>query len=407
MDVQEKIYRKLFYLIYFMSFIAFALLAIYKMPAKVEPLYIALVFDFVFSIVYILMKYLMPEGDITLFLISTFLAEIGLIIIYRLQPDLAIKQIVWVASGMLLYIITAYLYRFTDRINRYYLIYIVLGIALLVVTLAFGKEVGGSTNWLSIDGITFQPSEFVKLLYILFMANFLMKKGEDKKVWYALGITLLLVLLLMLQKDLGSALIFYLTGLIMVYVATSNLIYTGLGLVALGAGGVMSFYIFEHVRIRIYAWLNPWIDVPGKGYQIVQSLLAISSGGYLGTGLGLGHPELIPAVYTDFIFSAISEEMGFLGAAALIFMYFLILYRGIRISLRCEDPVDKLVAVGLTAMFSIQVFTIIGGVIKFIPLTGVTLPFISYGGSSIIMSFILLGILKSISERIGDDVEHQ
>ncbi|SHF36315.1 cell division protein FtsW, lipid II flippase [Caldanaerobius fijiensis DSM 17918] len=407
MDVQEKIYRKLFYLIYFMSFIAFALLAIYKMPAKVEPLYIALVFDFVFSIVYILMKYLMPEGDITLFLISTFLAEIGLIIIYRLQPDLAIKQIVWVTSGMLLYIITAYLYRFTDRINRYYSIYIVLGIALLVVTLVFGKEVGGSTNWLSIDGITFQPSEFVKLLYILFMANFLMKKGEDKKVLYAFGITLSLVLLLMLQKDLGSALIFYLTGLIMVYVATSNLIYTGLGLAALGAGGVMSFYIFEHVRIRIYAWLNPWIDVPGKGYQIVQSLLAISSGGYLGTGLGLGHPELIPAVYTDFIFSAISEEMGFLGAAALIFMYFLILYRGIRISLRCEDPVDKLVAVGLTAMFSIQVFTIIGGVIKFIPLTGVTLPFISYGGSSIVMSFILLGILKSISERIGDDVEHQ
>ncbi|WP_026486108.1 FtsW/RodA/SpoVE family cell cycle protein [Caldanaerobius polysaccharolyticus] len=407
MEIQERVYRRLFYLIYIMSFIAFSLLSIYKIPVRTEPLYIALIFDFVFSMVYILIKYLMPEGDVVLFLISAFLSEIGLIIIYRLQPNLAIKQIVWVASGMLLFIITAYLYRFTDKVNRYYFGYIVAGFAMLIVTLVFGKEVGGSTNWLSIGRVTFQPSEFVKLLYVLFMSNFLAEKKGKRQVLFAFGITLLLVLFLMLQKDLGSALIFFLTGLVMVYVATSNWLYAAIGFMALGIGGLMSFYIFDHVRIRIDAWLNPWIDVPGKGYQIVQSLLAISSGGYLGTGLGLGHPELIPAVYTDFIFSAICEEMGFLGAAAIIIMYFLILYRGMRISLRCEDIVDKLVTVGLTAMFSIQVFTIIGGVIKFIPLTGVTLPFISYGGSSIVMSFILLGILKSVSERIGDSIEHQ
>lgn len=402
MDISDRIYRKLFYLVYIMSLIAFSLLAIYKMPVKTEPINIALVFDFVFSVVYILMKYLMPDGDIVIFLLSAFLSEIGLIMIYRLEPNLALKQIVWVALGMFAYIITAYLYRFTAYLNRHYYIYILIGLLLLLMTQILGTEIGGSTNWIIISGMSFQPSEFVKILYVMFLANILVNKRNKKGFTISFITTLIIVFLLMLQKDLGSAFIFYMTGLFIIYIATSNILYTLIGFLTLGIGGVVSFYLFSHVRVRIDAWLNPWIDVPGKGYQIVQSLMAIASGGYFGSGLGLGHPELIPAVYTDFIFSAISEELGFLGAAAIILMYFMILYRGMRVALKCQDDVDKIVAVGLTVMFGIQVFTIIGGVIKLIPLTGVTLPFVSYGGSSIIMSFMLLGILKSISERSGD-----
>jgi cell division protein FtsW (lipid II flippase) len=168
-------------------------------------------------------------------------------------------------------------------------------------------------------------------------------------------------------------------------------------------GGILAYFLFWHVRVRIEAWLNPWMDVPGKTYQIVQSLFAIAAGGFFGTGLFMGHPEYIPVVASDFIFSAICEEFGILGGIAIILVYFVIMYRGIKVALEARDEFGALMAAGLISMFSLQVFTIIGGVIKFIPLTGVTLPFVSYGGSSMVMSFFTLGMLNGIS--VGEEEE--
>jgi len=199
--------------------------------------------------------------------------------------------------------------------------------------------------------------------------------------------------------------LFYLTTTFMIFAATSSLLYTTASVAFLGFGGGISYFLFNHVRVRIQAWLNPWMDVPGKTYQIAQSLFAIGAGGFFGTGLGMGHPEYIPVVASDFIFSAISEEFGMLGSVAIILVYFVIMYRGIKVALDAKDDFGALIAVGLTSMFSLQVFTIIGGVIKFIPLTGVTLPFVSYGGSSMVMSFITLGMLNGIAVREDEDVE--
>ena len=210
--------------------------------------------------------------------------------------------------------------------------------------------------------------------------------------------------LLAAARDLGGAMLFYLATLTIVFAATSRWDLTIFGFIGAGIASILGYYFFGHVRVRAEAWLNPWQDVPGKGYQIVQSLFAMAEGGFFGTGLGLGRPDYIPAVTTDFIFSAFFEEFGFLGAVAIIIVYFLLVYRGLRIALATENSFLSLSALSITTFLGFQIFTIIGGVIKLIPLTGVTLPFMSYGGSSMVMSFISLGILNGIWMRaVGDE----
>ncbi|WDC85811.1 FtsW/RodA/SpoVE family cell cycle protein [Caloramator sp. mosi_1] len=203
---------------------------------------------------------------------------------------------------------------------------------------------------------------------------------------------------LVLEKDLGAALIFFGIYIVMLYISTSKLGYVGLGLLGFGLGGVISYFLFNHVRIRVEIWLNPWKYKLDKGYQICQSLFAIASGGLFGRGLGLGYPYLIPLAINDFIFSAIAEELGLIGASAIIILYFLLVYRGLRTAIYSKDYFSQLVAVGISSLLAFQVFVVIGGVTKMIPMTGITLPFVSYGGSSMLLNFISLGVLYKISE---------
>jgi len=209
------------------------------------------------------------------------------------------------------------------------------------------------------------------------------------------------LVLLIFQRDLGTALIFFGTFLAMIYIATGRWSYIVSGALLFGFGASICYFLFRHVRVRVAIWLNPWVDIDGKGYQIVQSLFAVGSGGIYGTGLGLGQPTLIPAVHTDFVFSAWSEEMGLLGAVALLAIYVLIIYRGFRIALTANTGFGLLLASGLTSLLAIQTLVIVGGVIKLLPLTGVTLPFVSYGGSSLVSSYIMLGLLTKISVKDG------
>ncbi|ADL68190.1 FtsW/RodA/SpoVE family cell cycle protein [Thermoanaerobacterium thermosaccharolyticum] len=394
--------------IFLIFVIAFMLLFIYHKPKGFDTIYFTLAFLPLIYIVYYLHVRLFPMGEIQLIILSSFLAEMGLIMIYRVAPDLILKQIAWIFIGFILYFVSSYACKYYDffyKVKYGNYVYLAISFILLFSTFVLGKEIGGSKNWLTFGSISVQPSEIVKIIYIIFLARYLKDNKTAKDIIKVGAITIVIVGILVIEKDLGTALLFYLTTTFMIFAATSSLLYTAASVAFLGFGGVISYFLFNHVRVRIQAWLNPWMDVPGKTYQIAQSLFAIGAGGFFGTGLGMGHPEYIPVVASDFIFSAISEEFGMLGSVAIILVYFVIMYRGIKVALDAKDDFGALIAVGLTSMFSLQVFTIIGGVIKFIPLTGVTLPFVSYGGSSMVMSFITLGMLNGIAVREDEDVE--
>lgn len=233
---------------------------------------------------------------------------------------------------------------------------------------------------------------------ILYLSSALSKEVDKRDVIEVASFSFLAILILVLEKDLGAALIFFGIFMVMLYVATSNVKYVLSGIALFFTGGFFSYFIFNHVRVRVEIWLNPWKYKFNKGYQLCQSLFAIASGGLFGRGLGLGYPYLIPLALNDFIFSAISEEFGLIGASAVIILYFLLVYRGLRSALYAKYVFSQLVAVGLSSMMAFQVLVVIGGVTKMIPMTGITLPFVSYGGTSMLLNFISLGVLYKISE---------
>jgi len=208
----------------------------------------------------------------------------------------------------------------------------------------------------------------------------------------------LAMLMFVAQRDLGSALLYFGITVIMTYMASGRLSYVVIGAFLFFVGSVACYKLYPHVAVRVDIWLDPWVDPSGKAYQIVQSLFALGTGGILGSGLTYGYPTMIPEVHTDFIFAAIGEEMGFMGSAAVLFLYMILVYRAFRVALKAVEPFRVLVAAGLAVFLALQVFLIVGGVTKFFPLTGITLPWISYGGSSMVSNFIVLGMLYAISE---------
>jgi cell division protein FtsW (lipid II flippase) len=391
----EAIYNKTLSATALIGFIAFLLLSFKTTPFSPIPIYGAIAFAAIMFTGYFLTNYLLYGQDPALYILACFITELGLVMLYRINPAVFLKQINWFALGVLAFILSSIVIKYWVKLQINPLYFFAITIILLTIPLVFGVEKGGSRSWIQLAGYSFQPSELAKITFVLFLAGRL-KDGRIDKVLWLTGEVLAAVGLLALARDLGGAMLFYLTALALVFAATSRWDLTAAGLAVSGVAAVLGYYLFGHVRVRVEAWLNPWQDVPGRGYQIVQSLFAIAQGGFFGTGLGLGHPEYIPAVTTDFIFSGFSEEFGFLGAAALIIVYFLLVYRGIKISLTVRDSFLALVALGIATLFGLQIFTIIGGVIKLIPVTGVTLPFMSYGGSSMVMSFISLGILNGI-----------
>lgn len=360
------------------------------------------------------------KGDRILLPITAVFASTGMVFLFRLNPSYGMRQFIWILIGLGILVLTSRLLVDFRFLSDYKYIYALVGLIFLILPIFFGKEQGGAKSWLDFGLFQFQPSEFVKILVVLFLASFL---SENRAVltagtrtlggislpgpqeWAPLvvmwGISLLI---LVFQRDLGTALIYFGTFLAMVYVATARIFYVLFGMGLFMAGASASYYLFEHVRERVVIWLNPWPYIDNIGYQITQSLFAIGSGGVLGTGLGQGYPDYIPLVHSDFIFSAICEELGLLGGAGIIVLFMIFVFRGIKIALNARDEFAALAASGLTALFGLQAFIIIAGVTKMLPLTGVTLPFISYGGSSLVANFILLGLLLNISHEADDSI---
>lgn len=354
---------------------------------------------------YILNK--LSFGDNYIFLIVTMLISIGVVMIYRIDPELGVKQLIWISIGIAIFFLSYLIMRYIKLWDKLIYLYIAITYIGFLLTFVFGMRRGGAMNWIQIGNFTVQPGEIIKITIIFILASFYSDNSETNKLknnkyssYYLMGIMYSFILLSFLQRDLGTALVFYLVFFLIQFIYEENrkLILYNLGLFTIS--GTLSYFVFDHVKIRFQSWLNPWEYIERQGYQITQSLFAIAEGGFFGKGLGLGNPDFIPVVYTDFIFSAICEEMGIFTGIGIIMLFMILVYRGFKIAIGQENMFYRILAIGISSLFGVQSFIILAGVLKMIPLTGITLPFVSYGGSSMVTSFIALGILQACSEEI-------
>lgn len=321
---------------------------------------------------------------------------VSFIILTRLSFDKAVRQFAIAAGAAALTMVIPFIIDRTWQLAKIPWVYGIIGLLLLLVVCVIGNASFGAQLSLTIGGFSFQPSEFVKISFVFFVATMFYRSTDFRTVVITTAAAAAHVLILVLSKDLGSALIFFVTYLLMLFIATSNWLYLGAGAGCGTAAAMVAYRLFSHVRVRVEAWQNPWKDVPGKGYQITQALFAIGTGGWFGMGLYQGMPKKIPVVEKDFIFAAISEELGGIFALCIILICLGCFLQFMLIATRMQAVFYKLIAFGLGIVYIVQVLLTIGGVIKFIPSTGVTLPFISYGGSSILSTFILFGVIQGL-----------
>lgn len=366
------------------------------------------------------------HADATLLPLAALLNGIGYVFIARLRPTYAPKQALWTAVAIGAFSLTMIFARNIRNLEYFRYSFAIGGIILLLLPMVpgIGYERNGSRIWAHFGPVSFQPGEIAKLTLAIFMASFLVERREllalaGRRVF---GMTfpeakhlgpvalawLLSMMVMVLEKDLGSSLLFFALFLAMLWVATGRGSFVVITGVMFFGGATLAYRIFAHVQVRVSTWINPWPTASGKGYQIVQSLYAFGSGGITGTGINLGSPTRIPASHNDFILAAIGEELGLAGSVAVVVIFFLIVGAGLRIALRADSPFEKLLAAGLTTIIGVQTFIIVGGVTRLVPLTGVTLPFVSYGGSSLVVNYVLIALLLRISHdanvRHGDAV---
>lgn len=391
-------------------------------PARLTPFLIGIIGLLV--IAHLAVRRLAPAADPTLLPLAALLHGIGYVMITRLDDRLAALQATWslIAVGAFIATLIA-----VPRITGFVrLQWWLLGTAMTLLLLPFvpgvGVTFGGARIWVSIGPVNFQPGEFAKVLLAIFFAAYLADRRLliTDRSWQLLGLRLpqprdllpvaagwgIAIVIMVGQRDLGSSLLFFTLFVVMLWVATERTTYLILGVLLFAGAAWAAWRMFGHVQTRVDIWLDPWADQYGKGYQLVQALYGLGDGGITGTGLGRGSPNTIPEAQNDFIFAAIGEEMGLIGASTLLMSYLLIIGAGLRVALRTNRDIEKLLAVGLTTIIGMQAFIIIGGVIKVVPLTGITLPFVSYGGSSLLANYILLALLMRLSDmsavRMGE-----
>ncbi len=398
--------------------------------AEIGPMAVAIAFVLLIAAAHLALAWSGHRGDELLMPAVAALGAVGIVILNRLPQDLAGNpalnlgmvgtQLVWFAVGLGAMVAVAVGLR-DDGFLRHYKYTWGLGAALLlIITFLFGTEINDARLWIVVGPFGFQPSEAIKVMLVIFLAGYL---AENRAVLAGASLRLgpltlpplpylapMLVvfagvmLVVVVSRDLGTALLFFGVFLTMLFVATGRRVYVLFGMGLFVAGAAVAYALFPHVAERINTWLDPWGDPSGAGYQTVQAIYAFARGGLLGEGLGQGLPEIdgvlpIPAVHTDMIFAAIGEELGLLGGVAVLALVAVIMARGLRIAVLARDDFSTMLAAGLTAGLVLQSLIIIGGNLKVVPLTGITLPFVSYGGSSLVASFVIVGVLLSISHR--------
>ena len=331
---------------------------------------------------------------------TSMLLCIGFIIQTRLSitkgQNLAVKQFLVVVAAAVICMVIPFIIDRVWQLVKIPWIYGIGGLILLAVVWIGGSTSYGAQLSLTLGGIAFQPSEFVKITFVFFVAAMFYKSTDFKTVCTVTAAAAAHVLVLVASKDLGGSFIFFITYLFMLFVAASNWFYLGIGALGGSAAAVLAYFLFTHVQVRVEAWLNPWADIDNRGYQITQSLFAIGSGGWFGSGLFQGMPYKIPVVEKDFIFAAVFEEMGGIFAVCMLLICLGCFIQFMMIASRMQAAFYKLIAFGLGIVYIVQVFLTVGGVVKFIPSTGVTLPFVSYGGSSVFSTFILFHVVQGL-----------
>ena len=398
--------RNLLIITYILCIALFTKLAILTKPIDTKAAGMGVVLCLVIGLSHFVIRKFYPDGDKFLLIFACILSVIGIAMIYRINPDEGLKQILWFIFGVAVYILTVVILPEMNKLAKYKYFYMAVTIVVMPLAYLFGKETFGATNWVQIGGFSFQPSELSKITLVLYLASALKDFDETKKgfenikqlvipalvVAYCLGC-------LVLQKDLGSALIFFGVSVSILYVVTSKKKYVLAALALSAVGSYVAYNLFGHIRERVKIWINPWAYANNEGYQIVEGLYSISSGGMLGSGLGNGYPRFVPVPTSDYIFAAICEEFGMVFGIGIMIVMFLMFYRGIRAAFVTDNKFSQITAVGLSIMISCQVLVIVGGIFAIIPLTGITLPFVSYGGSSILTTFFALGLLQKVSEE--------
>ena len=347
-------------------------------------------------VVYIIYRLIYKKAERLVVNHMCMLLLIGFIVLARLDFDEAIRQFEIAALATVISAFVPALVRKMKALRRFTWFYGMAGVLALLVVLVLGQATGGANLSFTIGSITFQPSEFVKLLFVFYVACMLYESTSFRQVCVTTGMAALHVIILVLSTDLGAALIFFATYVIMLFVATGNLLYFAGGIGAGGLAGVAAAKLFSHVQVRIEAWKDPFANISGSGWQVAQALFAIGTGGWFGLGLFQGLPESIPVADSDFIFAVIAEELGVVFGICLILVCFSCFVMFLNIAMQIKDMFFKLIALGFGSMYGVQVFLNIGGVIKFIPSTGVTLPLVSYGGSSLLCTIIMFAVIQGL-----------
>lgn len=340
--------------------------------------------------------------------IALLLNGLGYVVITRLDGDLAALQSTWTAIGIGGYVVTLILLPRVRLLESYRYLLGLAGIFLLMLPLVpgLGREINGARIWASVGPINFQPGEFAKIALAAFFAAYLVDSREllrsrlELRDLAPIGLAWAGSLgVMVFERDLGSSLLFFTLFVVVLWVASERWIVLAVGGAMFVVGAVASWMMFGHVQKRVDIWLDPFADPKGDGFQIVEASFALADGGLTGTGLGRGEPTRIPFVETDFIFAAIGEELGLAGSVAVLMAFLLLVGSGLRVALRAERVFEKLFALGLTTLLAVQTFVIVGGVLRVVPLTGITLPFVSYGGSSLVANYVLLGLLVRMSHE--------
>lgn len=399
--------KRLLRLVYLLCLLLFTTLGFLEQPFDKFALIMGVVLCVLIGYSHFVIRRFYPDGDKFILIFASVLAVVGVATLYRINRVTAIKQLIWIALGIVSYILIVVILPDLRSFAKYKKIYMIVTLVLMPLALIFGTEQYGAKNWIIIGKvISFQPSEFGKIALVLYLASALATyedkknfKEDFKELWQPALVAGFSMGCMVLQRDLGSALIFFGISITLLYVATSKkkYVFTALGLAAIGS--VAGYSMFGHVRERVMIWLDPWKYKLGESYQIIEGMYSIAAGGLFGVGLGQGHFQNLPVKESDMIYAIISEEFGIIFAIGLMIIYFLLFYRGIRAAFVTDDKYSQLIAVGFSTMIACQTLVIIGGIFAVIPLTGITLPIISYGGSSVLTIFFALGILQKISEE--------
>lgn len=385
-----------------------------SIPANIGP-FLGMILALLL-VAHLAVRRLAPRSDGLLLPLAGLLNGIGYVMLTRLDKDLAAFQATWTMVGIFAFIVTLLVVRRVRDLDRFRYTFALLGIGLLLLPLVpkLGTEINGARIWVRAGGASFQPGEFAKIVLAVFFASYLVEKREllamttwpkfrpvlpdPKHLGPVLIAWVAAVVIMTAEKDLGSSLIFFTLFMVMLWVATERGTYIVVGILLFAGAAYGAWTKFAHVQSRVANWIDPWKDQATGGFQVIQGWYAMAAGGVAGTGLALGTPNKIPEAKNDFMFAAIGEELGLLGATAVLVIFVLMIGAGLRIAVRAEGAFEKLLAVGLTTLIGIQSFVIIAGVTRLLPLTGVALPFVSYGGSSLVANYVLLALLLRVSD---------